>query len=1171
MLRLALLTVVCFPVLAMAAAPENLLFFGDFESGNRRDRPAEFWHRVGDGHVSAYPDWKIASEAPAAGKFCATTTTSREFVVCGECSAGKIAGAVMLRASRPTLVHLRLSWWSGLRRADKTRDVQVSSSWQRLEIEAEALQDGPVELAVAAKEAGVQLWADEFQVRGAPPADPLSVATHRVSAASLPDLAAHLAGLQPYDGPARDAEGEVALHIDVPPNAERLPAVSGGVPFPQGRLFRPQSVRVRDAAGREVQAQVEALARWHRDRSVKMLLVTVPTPEDSSPMTLSFGTAEAKPPGAVKRTFAEGNYDPATARPSAVDGEGRRYEGRIVSVRKERTGSLVSVVAVHGELRSDDGRRLGRYVTRHTLYANTRLVHIAHCWINDEPGVVLPIQSAALDVPAGSLALRDMAQNQPFAAARTERGHRVELWPESAKGVLLPQGFARQWDVLLDFAGSAQARSFLTQSLPVLRASGEWMCASGVFEFLLPPDPQTFPIFEQRVGAIPTLGRFAWSEKEKANLFGLFNFGDAPGDGGWSNLESMADHELFLHWMRTGSREHFDMARLAAEHYRDVDIHHGVGFCHTHCNNHTASPEGWSHAWIQGVRDLYLLLGDLRALEVLYEIGECLLTKEVGWTSGRDWTRSIDNLVDIFAATGDRRFLECARKHVEELGRRRVPANAVCGAEKDSWYEDRYEAGCAFTWYGCQAMAKLHYETGDPMVLAVLRGEMDSSLDVQTKSLRSQRVLPGERVGEDRRAYVLANPYALGRGSTLFPPLGYLAEVAGERRYLELGMKILAHYMLNLRGGSDASATAYATVFLHYAKRAGLGLRDEAAAFRQARDFSFVQWPTGMANGGFEDGFLHWSARKIPGQNFYYDSLVRVGYYIDEKVKRSGTRSLRLRSDNRSRLVSVTGSFGLKPMTRWRASVWTRADAGMNPAASISLREYDTDTSAGYLLRPTEKKEGGWEERAVEFMTVSRTVAAWTLAHRDGTGDAWFDDAVLEDLGRAEFALTNNGGGREWRKPAFGACNADVGGGYAPDEPMAGDAQPEGAAIAFTAGCLTDGESSYNHLQKPLSSYAYWTKRDTGSLTFALGRPCDVKRVRVNVLNDDSRKSHGTHSIELWRGGERLGVIAPAKNGWNEFGPLALHTDRLTLKFTRLEGRTYLTLSEVEIWGYPPK
>ncbi|MBM4087511.1 MAG: hypothetical protein FJ272_22175, partial [Planctomycetes bacterium] len=522
-------------------------------------------------------------------------------------------------------------------------------------------------------------------MQGAPPADQMANATYRVEPSKLPDLAAQMAKLQPYDGPDQDSTGQVTLRIDVPTEAVPLPMVSGGVPFPKGKLFRAERVRVADAAGREMPCQIEVLARWHADHSIKMLLVTVPGSSASAQMTLVFG------PDVLRQAIGGSPsliLDTKSAALEATDGEGRTYRGRVLSAQTERFGPLVSVTAVRGEMRSDDGKRLGRYVTRYTAFRGSSLVHIAHCWINDGPEAIRAVRSAAFDilakpsapeptmtqvrtgkawavgtgdqpVPASEpsaplchtgllakrLAVRDFAENHPMALTATERGYRVWLWPETVRGVLLPQGFARQWEFLFDTASESLTRPFRTQSLPVLRADAQWMCASGVFEFLLPPDPQTFSIFEQRVGSMPTLGRFAWQEKERGNLFGVFNYGDAPGDGGWANLESMADHELFLHWMRTTGREHFDVARLAAEHYRDVDIHHGAGFAHTHCNNHTSSGEGWSHSWIQGVRDLYLLLGDFRALEVLHEVGECLLTKDIGWATGRDWTRAIDDLV----------------------------------------------------------------------------------------------------------------------------------------------------------------------------------------------------------------------------------------------------------------------------------------------------------------------------------------------------------------------------------------------------------------------------------------------------------------------------------------------------------------------------------------------
>jgi len=1217
--------------LAPVLAGTNVVPFGDFESGARETRPSEFWHRAGRQYLSAFPDWRLTDETAASGRWSITTASTREFAACGDGGQGPIRGSVSLRAEQANpKVRIRLSWWNRLRRADKTKEVAIGPSWQRFEIETEALQGGPMELAVANTADGARIWADSFQIDAAPPPDQIVETVVRPRPIDLSRAEA-------FAGSAKDSRGRVRLSVSVPAKCVELPYVSGGVPFPRGRLFRRERVRLVNGDGREIPSQVNVLSRWHADKSIKMLLVTAPTPAADADWTLEFGP-DVQPMAVTqpivtetrdgvmsiktgRATFVFHLNEPGpridgtpTRGPSLVHGDGTVHEARATTHRVERRGPLSVTVSVYGEHVSETGRRCGRWVTRYRFWRASSKVHVAHCWINDERNPIMPIRSAWFDLPSlalaqsegaatqavldrrffvsrqevvrppaqetseptrhagvfdGVLAVRDFWQNHPCAVETTEAGCRIWLWPESVKGVLIPQGFARQWEFLFDTDGRSLAQSFQTTALPVLMADPAWTCGSGVFEFLLPPDRATFPIFEQRVGHIRTLGRFAFAQKEQRNLFGVFNYGDAPGDGGWSNLESMAAHELFLHWIRTGSREHFDAARLAAEHYRDVDIHHGAGFCHTHCNNHVHSGEGWSHSWIQGVRDLYFLLGDLRALEVLQEVGERLLTKPVGWTTGRDWTRPIDNLIDIGGATGDARFLDCAKQHIVELARRQVPDHAICGAERGSWYEDRYTAGCAFTWYGCQAMAKLHQETGDDEIIDILKREIDLSLDVQTKARRSHAVLPGTRLSEDRQAFVLANPFALGRGSTLFPPLGYLADVTDDARYLRFGMKILAHYMLNLRGGSDASATSYATVFLHYAKRAGIGPKDEAAAFQRAKDFSFEQWPKGVVNGGFEaDHFEGWGVKEIPGRDFYYDKLVRVGYYLDGRVRHSGRRSLRLHSDNRGRVMSVRGRFALKPRTTWRASIWIKTDPTMNPGASIALREYDRDRGRGITLRSVGEPVDGWQRRSGEFTTAVRTVATVTLSNRRGTGDAWFDDVSIEDLGRAYSLLTNNGGGREWRKPAYPGLSVDTGGSYQPDQPMSGDVKVEGRPILFAEGSLTDGVSRYNHLQKPIPSYAYWTGRSGGSITFDLVRPFRIRRVRVHVLI--SSRGHGTQRIELRHGetaGQLLDAVEPAANGWNDFDKLAATARRLTLVLTAEKGKTYTTLSEVEVWG----
>jgi len=466
-------------------------------------------------------------------------------------------------------------------------------------------------------------------------------------------------------------------------------------------------------------------------------------------------------------------------------------------------------------------------------------------------------------------------------------------------------------------------------------------------------------------------------------------------------------------------------------------------------------------------------------------------------------------------------------------------------------------------------MAKLHQQTGADKVLRIMRREIDLSLDVQTKSERSYNILPGTQVSEDRCAYVLGNPFALGRGSVVFPALGYLAETTRDPRYLRLGMKILAHYMLNLRGGSDASATSYATIFLNYAKRLGIGADVEEDAFALARDFSYEQWPLGCMNGGFElDQFEYWSVKKVPGQDFYYDQLVHVGQYLDEKVKRSGRRSLRVHSDNRTRLVRVAGRFALKPRRQWRASVWVKKDEAMHPVVGLSLREYDTDSGKGIPVRPKGEPVDDWQRYSGEFITVGRTVATVSLGNRRGTGDVWFDDVSIDDCGQVYSLLTQNGDGRDWRKPRYPALTLPTSGTYCPDVPMAGDLDTEGAGIPFTAGSLTDGVSKYNHLQKPQPSYCYFTKRKRGTITFDLKKAYRIRQVRVHVLIRPN--GHGTKRIELRRGpadGAVLAAVDPAADGWNEFSGLDVAAQRLTLVLTAMQGRPYTTLSEVEIWG----
>lgn len=1195
----------------VAAGEFEALPYGDLEYLTAPDgAPARgVWARCGQ--VSVADGWTVSRQQAASGKVCARgAKAGSELVIGGECGGGQLIGTVKLRADAPTKATVRLSWFNRLNRVDEKRTVDLTTAWQTVELTTSSETGGAVELAVAP--AGeVAIAADDFSIKATGPGYNEQVEDPR----PVPRQPLRLSGLQDYSGQAKGRTGEVPLRLLAGTGPAPVPYVWGGVPLPKGTVYDRRCVQV-TAAGQPVTAQLDVLARWAEDQSIQALLITLPlsVAQGTDRLALRYAAsppaaAEPKPALAVTETkqavtvatgsakfeFGSGaellrvsGAGPAAAIGLSAAGlHGAAAEDEPGWLVVERSGPLAAVVCRRQQLGTLTAE------TRVSLFAGSARALVSACFINQGGRCVVgPLgltgcegafdgqlgagETAAgaglMNLPGGAkvgLAVRDFADNAGPDLLSVCAANPAAAWPAGAPAVLFSQGLARTWEALLDFAATAPPPAYATTSLPHLTAAAPWICGSGAFEYLLPPDAETFPIFEQTLGKFETLGRFSWEGKRRGKYLGWFNFGDGPGDGGWSNLETMADHEIFLHYYRTLSREHYEGARLAAEHYRDVDIDHRYGYCHTHCSNHTASGEGWSHAWIQGLRDLYFLTGDGRSLAVMREVGERIITKEPGFTSGRDWTRPIDDLVDIYQATGEPRFLDCLMAHLKVLAERQEPATGVCGAEKGSWYENRYEAGSAFTWYGCLAMAKLHGNVGGDALKATFLRELDLSLDVEKKGRACFTLLPEEKVSPDERALVIGG-YTLGRGSVLFPALGYALKLTGDRKYLRLGMDVLAHCLLNQRSGSDNSATSFITAFLREAKAAGWGPKEEAEAFARAREYSWAGNPRELTNGGFEEGqFAAWSIKKVPGQDFYWDPIVSVGYYLDEQVKLDGKRSLRIHSDNRRRVISATNQTALPAGRQWRVTLWNKADQTMTPTASYSIKSYEGVPGGSGALTPTGKTEGDWRELAGDFMTMGKMVLTVTVGNRQGTGDVWFDRVELHDLGERGYLLTENGVGHEGREPAKEMVLL-TGGSYLPDQPMFGDVKKDGP-ILFTEGCLTDGDANYDYSRQPCS-YAYWERRKSGELLFDLNGDYRVERLTLKVNCDSSRRAHGTSKIELLpaEGEEPIAVIEQAVDGWNTFDALNLTTRRFRLRLHQLENRSYLTIAEIQVWGRKP-
>ena len=1163
------------------------------------------WPRVGEPSDTA--GWTVARTDPADGETCLRGEGgSGEFIIGGE-GSGRLSGSVSLRAEQPTQANIRLTWFNRWNRTSEEQTVEVGRQWQTYELMIAPDRSGPCELAVAPA-GDVAIFADSFSILTEGPPDGERIEDPTPVAHAPIDLAP----LQPYAGDAEEIAGAVQLTLSIPDGAQALvPFVSGGVPFPKGALFRREHAHVTDAAGNPVQAQLDVLSRWDDDNSILGLLVTVPADAPDG-LRLEWGpNVEATAVEAVAMPEAP-DVRPVVLELDGSEGEpARRLEWTTV----EREGPLARVTCTR--------ERVGPLMveTRVTSFAGSPRALVSATFVNEGAGTALkgfglrlpregaapilimtddgstPLRGAeeiswgigasktepnrwglangdeptgAVAVPSGGsgigIAMRDFAENRPSGFTCTQDGLTAWAWPPEAGGFIMSQGLARTVDVLVDAQATGAPAAYRTADLPLLTADAEWICNSGVFNFLMPPDPESFPIFEQTLGSFETLGRFSFEQTQRGNLLGLIDYGDAPGDGGWSNLETMADHEIFLHFYRTLSREHFDVARLAAEHFRDVDIDHRFGYCHTHCAQHTASGEGWSHSWIQGLRDLYLLTGDTRARAVLNEVGERLLSKEPGFTTGRDWTRPIDNLVDIYQVTGDQRYLDCVMAHIEVLGERQIPEESVCGAENGSWYHNRYQAGSAFTWYGCLAMAKLHQNVGGDELARVFLQELDLSMDVETKGKMAFNYYPNEEISEDKRAEEIG-VYTLGRGSVLFPAIGYAYRLTGDEKYLRLGMDVLAHCLLKQRSGSDNSATSFITAFLREARDGGYGPEQEREAFERARDFSWAQYPRELANGGFEDGFRHWGVKKVPAEDFraYQDPIVNVGYFLDSEVAIEGSNALRIHSDNRLRHISVTGQAGLPEGRRWRLTGWMRGDETMNPGMSYSLRSFDDDSRSSGAISATDETRDGWTRHEATFITPARMVMTITLVNRQGTGDVWFDGFELEDLGSVGKLLTENGVGRD-RAPADNLL-IRTGGTYLPDAPMTGEAKIEGP-IPFTEGSLTDGDDGYDYSRQPCS-YGYWQSRPMGELLFDFKGTYRIERVSIKVNQDENRHAHGTSKIELLPADsdDPIAVIDEPLNGWNEFEDLDFEAQQLRLRLHQMDGRTYITIAEVQVWG----
>lgn len=191
-----------------------------------------------------------------------------------------------------------------------------------------------------------------------------------------------------------------------------------GFPLPQGGVFDPRRIRVLDATGAEIRAQVSATAYWPDD-SIKWALLQFSAAQDTG-FAVEFGNAvsrrNADSPlglsregdritirtGAIRATIDAKKFNlladvtgaDGTRRFGASAAEGVRLvsaDGKVYSMSAlppsafdiEEQGPEKIVLRVEGAYADAGGHKFMRYVTRLTFRANSARVTVSHRHIND--------------------------------------------------------------------------------------------------------------------------------------------------------------------------------------------------------------------------------------------------------------------------------------------------------------------------------------------------------------------------------------------------------------------------------------------------------------------------------------------------------------------------------------------------------------------------------------------------------------------------------------------------------------------------------------------------------------------------------------------------------------------------------------------------------------------
>lgn len=605
---------------------------------------------------------------------------------------------------------------------------------------------------------------------------------------------------------------------------------------------------------------------------------------------------------------------------------------------------------------------------------------------------------------------------------------RAYIWPtRPVMGLEFSRGMSitRDFTLLRSEAGmSDEARTSmiaLAGQPPVAMTTPEWFAQADLLVPVYHSDPERFPFMEERLTSQERLGRLASEQIEARNCYGLFNYGDHHGDGGWANLESFHDFSALLMGLRNGDPEIVRRGLISARHYRDMDINQVVGACITHNPNHVMGGLSFSHAWPQGVFAHYLLTGSKRSLEVSLRVGEHMLSIDDLETGNRNLGRFLLNLADIYQVTADRRYVERFLAQLEFAGR-------LLEQRPDATYPSVFGIRDTLVpyhgWYGCVALLKMYQESGDERILPHLHREVPVVMEMGLYRLDLEQLWPG--VPPEEGWPIICSDFARHRGNVLYPTLIGYAELTGDDRWGELARRAL--YAGAVKGRAVASPQAVLASAAQAAIPDGM---TEEELLAEAGDLLWRAAAPTLLNGDFTlstENWEHW--RPFPGKSLaHHDTWQETRAELaalDNEQFRTGAPSIRFDLTTGHRygrgITMDSARFQLAPGA-FRLSGWVRTDDNVSVRAPRLFvmpldGSYDSLTFAvpadGGEVEPSNASilevlsceaaapdADGWQRWSIEFRAPQRAVATLHVGASLSSGRegrAWFDDMQLEPL-----------------------------------------------------------------------------------------------------------------------------------------------------------------------------